>query len=172
MVDLVHLVYEVIRKQKELKITNHIYRTRTYSSKQHSGCSTIPIPDHITTEDDLSRLFDPILTFIKSQSDQLKKLDEVAVYCPYNPHSSIVSNVDATKQRMIQIGSKVKIHWTTEEVKGSGWKGGWYTAKVHGYDELSDTLTVTYSSEPSTPYEEELNELLNQEKIKLVWSPL
>ena len=66
----------------------------------------------------------------------------------------------------------MKIHWTADEVKGSGWKGGWYTAKVHRYDEDSDTLTVTYSSEPSTPYEEDLDELIAQDKIELIWCPL
>ena len=90
----------------------------------------------------------------------------------YDPHRSLVSYADATKQKIIQIGLKVKIHWTAKEVKDSGWKTGWYTANVHGYDEPADTLTVTYSSEPNNPCDEELGELLNHDKIKLVWSPL
>ena len=70
------------------------------------------------------------------------------------------------RSRIIQIGSRVKIHWTVEVVKDSGWKTGWYTANVHGYDEPADILTVTYSSEPNNPYDEELGELLNHDKIK------
>ena len=70
------------------------------------------------------------------------------------------------KEKITQTGSKVKIHWTVDEVKGSGWKGGWYTAKVHRYNSESDCNI------PSTPYEEELGELLALDKIKLVWSPL
>ena len=69
LADLVRLIYEVIRKQKELKITHHIYRKRTYASKQSRGCNSVPIPYHVGTTDDLlSRLFDPVLSFIKSQS--------------------------------------------------------------------------------------------------------
>ena len=36
-----------------------------------------------------------------------------------------------TQQRIIQIGSKVKVQWTAEEVKGTNWKVGWYTATVN-----------------------------------------
>ena len=54
LTDLVHLMYEVIRKLKELKIINHIYRKRTCSSKQSRGCNSVSIPSHIGTTDDLS----------------------------------------------------------------------------------------------------------------------
>jgi len=148
-----------------------VYRTCTYSSKQTEG-SSIPIPDHIITVDDLSGLFNPLLPFIKDQRAERKRNDEQAVYHHYNPSKGIVSNDDATKERITQVGSKVKVKWTAEEVKGSGWKAGWYTGIVHRYDEDLDILTITYASEPSTPYEEDLGELLAQEKIQLVWSHL
>ena len=67
MTDLIHLIYEGIRKQKELKIINHVYRKRTYSSKQTSDSSFVPIPDHIGTEEDMSGLFNPLSSFIKEQ---------------------------------------------------------------------------------------------------------
>ena len=50
-------------------------------------------------------------------------------------------NGDTTKERITQVGSKIKVKWTAEEVKGSGWKAGWYTATVHRYDQDSDILT-------------------------------
>ena len=172
LTDLIHLIYEVIRKQKELKIINHVYRTHTYSSKQSRDGNSVPIPDHIGTVDDLSGLFNPLLSFIKDQRAERKRNDEQSVYHHYNPSKTIVSNDDATKERIAQVGSKVKVKWTAEEVKGSGWKAGWYTAIVHRYDEDLDILTITYASEPNIPYEEELGELLAQEKIQLVWSLL
>ena len=67
LTDLIHLIYEGIRKQKELKIINHVYRKRTYSSKQTSDSSFVPIPDHIGTEEDMSGLFNPLSSFIKEQ---------------------------------------------------------------------------------------------------------
>lgn len=51
----------------------------------------------------------------------------------YNPSKTIVSSNDATKERIAMVGSKVKVKWTAEEVKDSGWKAGWYTAIVHRY---------------------------------------
>ena len=47
-----------------------------------------------------------------------------------------------------QVGSKVKIRWTLEELGNSGWKPGWYVAYVQAYDDETDTLTVQYLSEP------------------------
>jgi hypothetical protein len=171
LTDLTHLIYEVIRKQKQLNIINHVYRTRTYSSKPTREGKSVPIPDHIGTVDDLSGLFNPLLSLINQQHAERKQNDEQSVYHHYNPSKTIVSSDDATKERIAMVGSKVKVKWTAE-VKGSGWTAGWYTAMVHRYDDELDIITLTYASEPNTPYEEELGELLVQEKIKLLCSPL
>ena len=109
---------------------------------------------------------------MKDQCAECKQNDEQSVYHHYNPSKSIVSSDDATKERITQVGSKTKVKWTAEEVKGSGWKARWYTATVQSYDKDLDILTITYVSEPNTLHEEELGELLAQEKIHLVWSPL
>ena len=73
------------------------------------------------------------------------------LYHNYNPSKTIVSSDDATKERIAMVGSKVKVKWTAEEVKGSGWTAGWYTAIVHRYDDELDIITLTYASKPSTP---------------------
>ena len=57
-------------------------------------------------------------------------------------------------QRIIQTGAQFNIHWTLEELSGTNWKPGWYKATVNDYD--CDTDTLTYTSEPGIPYEDEL----------------
>ena len=47
-----------------------------------------------------------------------------------------------------QIGSKIKVHWSAEEIGDMGWTPGWYVATVQKYCQDTDMLTVTYSSEP------------------------
>ena len=35
------------------------------------------------------------------------------------------------KEKLCQVGAKVKVQWTKEEIGDSGWKPGWYIAYVH-----------------------------------------
>lgn len=57
-------------------------------------------------------------------------------------------------------------------MKESGWRAGWYVGTVHGYHDDTDTLTITYASEPHDPYEEELTPLIERNKIQLLWCPI
>ena len=57
-------------------------------------------------------------------------------------------------------------------MKESGWRAGWYVGTVHGYHDDTDTLTITYASEPHDPYEEELTPLIEGNKIQLLWCPI
>ena len=82
------------------------------------------------------------------------------------------SKDDGLAERIKQIGSKVKILWSAEEVKDSGWKPGWYPGTVQKYCEETDILTIVYALEPGINYEEELSPLVANQKIKLIWSAL
>ena len=72
----------------------------------------------------------------------------------------------------MQIGAIVDVKWTTSEVRGTNWKAGWYRAEVQGYSEESDIITLQYVSEPDEIYEEVLENLIDQKKIKLLKSPI
>ena len=87
-------------------------------------------------------------------------------------HKGSASSEDNLAERITQTGSKIKVHWSAEEVKESGWKSGWYTATVQKYCQDTDMLTVTYMSELDETYDEELLPLLSNGRIKLLWSPL
>ena len=75
-------------------------------------------------------------------------------------------------ERITQTGAKIKVKWMKDELEGTDWKEGWYTATVNSHCSVNDILTITYTSEQGTPYEEELLPLVANNKIKLLWSPL
>ena len=71
-------------------------------------------------------------------------------------------------QQIKEVGAKIKVKWTSEEVGDSGWKPGFYTATVQSYDESSDMLVIVYTSEPDCTYTIELTPNFTSKNIKLV----
>lgn len=55
-----------------------------------------------------------------------------------------------------EVGAKVKVKWTVEEIGDSGWRPGWYVASIQLYDDETDRETLMYSSEPGCTYEIDL----------------
>ena len=120
---------------------------------------------HITGEEDLLHLFNPLIEYVNSLR--------------HNSTPSQTSNVpidqdndNKNKEQFPQIGAIVDVKWSASEVRGTDWKAGWYRAEVQAYCEDTDILTLRYVSEPDETYEEELEQLLNQKKIKLLKSPI
>ena len=166
--DLVAIAKTVLLEQRKLSFSSHVYRTRKYRTKGQNS-KFIRQPSHVTSDEDLQNLFQPFIDFLEEQQKIRQRNDD----CGISPlqHQTQLKGSEL-QQRIIQTGSKVKVRWTQEELEGTDWKGGWYTAKVNAYDDDTDILTITYSSEPGVPYEEELLPLLSNGKIKLIWSPL
>lgn len=69
---------------------------------------------------------------------------------------------------MAQVGARVKIKWTTEEIGDSGWKPGWYTAIVQSHYDDSDSIVVMYPSEPNCTYTVGLTSSYMAKKLKLI----
>ena len=171
---LVSTCNQIILAQRSLHIKHHIYRYRKYTL-QKKNPHFVSSPPHIQSESDLIKLFDPLMAYIekKQQQDITRLNSSTAVSKLFEhasakvPNSSESSNADALMEQITQVGSVVKVKWTTEEVGDSGWKPGWYKATVQKFDEDSDTITLKYPREP-IPYDEELTPLLSQGKIKLL----
>ena len=132
----------------------------------------VPTPPHVRSEGDLLKLFDPLITYIdKEQHQDQVTARAVSVTNPVCGGSDYTSTSvdDSVTAQITQIGSVVKVKWTSDEVGDSGWAPGWYKATVQKYDEHLDTITLKYEREP-VPYEEELTPLISQGKITLLWS--
>ena len=55
--------------------------------------------------------------------------------------------------KVTQIGTKISIHWSGTEVKGTGWKAGQYTAEEQDFDPDNDTITIIYDRVPNRAYQ-------------------
>ena len=171
--DLIHMAYQVIFQQRYLNVSSHIYRKRKYTLQTGSP-HFVSIPSHMKSESDFKLLFQVLLELIEERQNQ----EDNHVWVP-NKRSKDEDNSSTSKDDLqlaeciTQIGSKVMIHWSNEEIGETGWKEGWYDATVQKYCEESDImLTVCYKSEPYQTYDEELLPLLSNDRIKLSWSPL
>ena len=170
--DLIEMTNKVIYKQRELNISSHIYRKRIFTLQTKSPHFIKP-PAHVQGEKDLQHLFDPLIKRI-GEIYAHKTNENEPLLTPCKPTSNVNStnDGDALLEKITQVGAKVKVQWSTDEVKNSGWRAGWYVAVVQQYHPESDMLLITYASEPDNVYEEELTPLISKKRIKLVWSPM
>ena len=157
--DLINLVYKVILEQQRLKTASHMYRKRTYTLQKATTYYIVAIPDHIMLEDLSSSLVKPLITHLQKIKEDYMRKDSQSIFVPTNIQNStrdFSSGTDGLTESLKQVGAKVKVRWSQDEVSSSGWRAVWYTATVQGYCERSDTLTIVYSTEPGVPYDEEL----------------
>ena len=68
--------------------------------------------------------------------------------------------------QVTEIGASISIKWTRDEVKGSGWKAGWYGAEVQAFDPDRDEVTIIYKREPTVVYSECVTQLISEGKVK------
>ena len=161
--DLIRLVQQLIFAQRNLQLTNHTYQQRTYTS---TSCKHFIAVDGIRSESDLTNLFSPLIDYINKLRRDKEEQDQSTTVQLVQCNSGTADS--AKREQISQIGSKVKIKWSKDEVGDSGWRPGWYNAEVQGYDNETDMITVQYPSEPGCTYTIELTPLLTQNTIKLV----
>ena len=169
--DLISMIYKMILEQRRLSVTSHIYRVRKYSL-QRKCPHFVPKPSHINSEEDLQNLFEPLLAYILTHKKKREQHDQSSAFRSHVSSTFITPDVEVLKNCVTQTGSKIKVRWTKEETQSMGWRAGWYVATVHNYCMDTDIITLTYQSEPNDPYDEELTPLIDDGKIKLIWSPL
>ena len=170
--DLVNIAKEVIIKQQTLHLTTHLYRVRKYST--YVSKTFVAMPSHINGEEDLLSLFDPLLEYV-GNINHLSNLTPANASTSTSPSCGTSSSIDlssptAIKEAISQVGAVVSVRWSTNAVRGSGWKAGWYRAEVQGYCDETDVITLCYVSQPNESYEEDLSLLVQQNKIKLLRS--
>ena len=168
--DLINLTLESIHNQRYMNVTSHIYRKRQFSTSTFKT-SFLPPPHTVKNESDLQNLFQPFLGFLEMQKQQHKLQDDALPLQPKKKEIIGLSDTDL-RESISQVGSKIKIQWTKEEIGDTGWKPGWYVATVQGYCNETEIVTVKYASEPNLTYDEDLSTLISDGRIKLLWSPL
>ena len=56
--------------------------------------------------------------------------------------NKVPSSDNALAGQIAQTGSKIKVHWSREEIGDTRWRSEWYVATVHKYCEETDMLTM------------------------------
>jgi len=175
LLDLIRITEELIYQESHLKL-RAIQHARTYGSVSDTTRnlqgkifsefkqSKITPPQTIRSLQDLNELFEPLKDYIGYVKDASK--DQITLkQCLSSSESS-----DSLHEQMTQIGSIVKIKWKQEEVRGTGWKAGWYNAQVQSYNPDTDEIDVVYNQEPDCVYTHDFSTMLNSSTIKLTKS--
>jgi len=69
-----------------------------------------------------------------------------------------------------EIGARVQVRWSGDDVKGTGWKAGWYAAEVQDFDPDEDIISVVYDREPTQIYQECVTAAISKGELRLVKS--
>ncbi len=124
--------------------------------------ASITVPLNIRTEADLIVMLELLLTYITAaHEDKIAKDKSNTVNFVVSPSPmGTTDDGDALKEQIANVGARVKVKWTPEQIGDSGWKPGWYV------------ITLQYVSEPGSTYTEELTPILSDGSIKLVQAVL
>ena len=71
-------------------------------------------------------------------------------------------------EEVTEIGAGILVRWTKEDLKGSGWRPGWYVA-VQSFDRESDEINIIYDREPDELYVECVTTLITEGRVKPRW---
>ena len=148
--------------QKKLQLNHHEYQHRTFATTSYQ--QFVPPPTNISSAN-LHKLFDSLVAHLDNQRGTREEKDHMSTV---HLMAGAPPTCSSIKERVSQVGAKVKIKWTLEEIGDSGWRPGWYLAYVQAYDDETDTLTVQYPSEPECIYTFELTPFIYKYKIQLV----
>ncbi len=108
-----------------LKKIDDTYRKRTYSCNdlaKSTDSSSLPQADALKN---LHQVFNKLRNYIsilrELNNEKSKILKAVNINGAQEPRKE-------EKDSIFDVGSKVKVKWCGDELKGTGWKAGWYTA--------------------------------------------
>ena len=111
----------------------------------------------------IEEIFKPLTTFLRSFKDSRRienQSDETTdARNELNPANSYES--------YFQVGTKVKVYWSKEEVKPLGWRGGWYVAFVTDICRDEDQVSVQFVSEPDSVYQIEVTTSIKENTLTL-----
>lgn len=66
-----------------------------------------------------------------------------------------------------EIGARIQVRWSGNDVKETGWKAGWYAAEVQGFDPDEDMISIVYDREPKRVYQECVTQVISRGEIRV-----
>ena len=147
--------------------TDNVRRVRKHSVMLKNR-SSLPVPEWIKCPSDLHNIFEPLERYINNGID---KSNTACLSVPLSVENCVNFNDaedESTYDAYFEIGTRIRVRWTKDEIGDSGWRSGWYVAEVQGSNILEDTVEVVYISEPKSIYTIEVTEFLGQGKLQLI----
>lgn len=151
------LIYEQF--QDEFLQEKDQLRKRKHSSKRASF-SNLNIPTDVSEMTDL-------LTVLKSLKLYIDTLSSEEIKSSKTSSDTNSFRRRDIYQKFFEVGKFVRVKWSKEEVGESGWRRGWFTAKVQGCPIKDDRITAKYLSEPESIYDMEVTLELAKRRLKL-----
>jgi len=105
-------------------VSSHVYRKRTYTLQKFSP-HFIPPPSHVQCESDLQSLFQPLLDLLDEMKQQCEDKEGRTPILKKKTDDGTPPSNENLAQQITQIGSKIKLHWSAEEIGDMGWRPGW-----------------------------------------------
>lgn len=165
IIDFIKLIKSMIFYQMRCEIVGQpdVCRTRKFSGSVLKNTSKIQIPDGVSSQN-LEKLLDPLLLYLDTKTERSSEKD--INEDPTGFECKLTKGKADDYEDYFEVGSKVKIRWTSTEIGDSGWKPGWYVAEIQASSIDDDEVSVVYVSEPDCVYTVEVMPLLAQGKLR------
>ena len=114
--DLIKLVQSLILYQVNCEIIDQpeVYRTRKFPGKNLAKKSQIPIPYGVSKEN-LENLFETLLIYLNHKTHHSSNMNKVE-----NTMENKTGSKEVNYEDYFEVGSNVKIRWTSQEIGDSG----------------------------------------------------
>ena len=106
----------IAREEEEIKDLIRIYKVLALSQKKLQLNQFVPPPTNISSAN-LHELFDPLVAHLDNQRCAREEKDRMSTVHLVTGAPPTCSSI---KEKVSQVGAKVKIKWTLEEIGGSG----------------------------------------------------
>ena len=127
--------------------------------------SVIEVPENIVEISDLHQLFKCLDTYLDQHLGRDDKVvcDEIET----STSEENRSKTDTKSEELFDVGTRVKVLWTKDEIGDTGWRSGWYVAEVQQANQMLDQIDVVYISEPESVYTIDVTSMLASGKLQL-----
>lgn len=71
-------------------------------------------------------------------------------------------------EQFYEIGARIKIKWSKQEIGDTNWRPGWYVTEVQDADRDNDEITVQFVSEPECTYVYEVTPCVAKGTLQMV----
>ncbi|CAB4026118.1 Hypothetical predicted protein [Paramuricea clavata] len=174
--NLITATKTLIYHQKRLYLLDPkvIHKTRTFSTR---SCPTVSAS---RPRDSASIFSTKTKAFIQLPADiTMETLDnvlhpmelEIVLYdkstiikhCKSEENSHVQASIKAIRS----VNTKVLAWWSKEEIGDTGWKSGWYRAKVVSYNEGTDVIQLEFDKEKGETYDYNVEKEVDANRLKL-----